>query len=88
MEVRSVSDLPFVKCDNGQVVSMWSVKRGTDFVMDNRRGRCYADRLVQYMRESGNPTLLLRVLQDINLADLGGIEVGFITQIASTLIRI
>jgi hypothetical protein len=78
-----LSDLPFVMLVGGTISSMWHVEPTEEWASDCATGNLYADKLVEFMRASGDRG----ILEDVCLAMKGktGIEVGFYCRLSEHL---
>jgi hypothetical protein len=80
----SLKSLPFITskqdaegCEN--IESFWAPARAADYGADCAAGRTYAGQLVDFIRETGNPTLLPRIIGAMPRGEMSGVEIGFLT---------
>ena len=73
-----ISNLPFIKINNDQIV-FWSVRPSGDYAKDCRTGREYGALALEHMVEANFLPLLTWCIMDMpRKKDCSGIEVGFL----------
>ena len=81
-ENTSKVSLPFTTTDDGKIC-YWAVEGSGEWGADNATGRGHADALIADMKATDFPGTLAHVVHAmIDRGTFGGVEVGFLNQIA------
>ena len=86
-KTRGLTDLPFIKIENEQIV-FWNVAPSGDYDEDCQIGRKYASLALRHIKQANlNPFLTWCIMDMPRKKDCSGIEVGFLeffTEIVAT----
>ena len=90
--MNDILELPFV-ADNkpgrrSKNRCFWQVSPTGDYETDCATGKSYSQMAVKFARENGNESCFISwMVNDMNLDDVSGIEVGFLSGIAKGAIE-